>query len=73
MSLPILMVKFSKTWPVDTPSGKTTGMDCHFLLQEIYSRGSSQPRNQPRDSCGSCIAGGFFTAETTGKPRKNGA
>ena len=30
----------------------------------IFSRGSSQPRNW---TCISCIAGGFFTAETPGK------
>ena len=32
------------------------------------SRGSSQPRDQTRISCFSCIAGRFFTAETPGKP-----
>ena len=31
------------------------------------SRGSSQPRDQ---TCGSCITGGFFTAEPLGKPRR---
>ena len=30
-----------------------------------YSRGSSQPRDQ---TCISCVAGGFFTAEPSGKP-----
>ena len=32
-------------------------------------RGSSRPRDRTRISCGSCIAGRFFTAESPGKPR----
>ena len=32
------------------------------------SRGSSQPRGWTHVSCGSCIAGRFFTAEPPGKP-----
>ena len=36
------------------------------------SRGSSQHRSQTRVSCGFCIAGRFFTAEPTGKPRNLG-
>ena len=32
-----------------------------------YSRGSSRPRDQ---TCISCIAGGFFTAEPPGKPNE---
>ena len=31
------------------------------------SRESSQPRDQNHAFCGSCIAGGFFTAELPGK------
>ena len=31
------------------------------------SKGSSQPRDRTCISCGSCIAGGFFTAEPPGK------
>ena len=42
--------------------GKNTGVGCHLLL------GSSPPRDQTRVSCGSCIAGGFFTTEPPGKP-----
>jgi len=42
--------------------GKNTGVSCHALLQ-----GSSQLRDQ---TCISCIAGQFFTAEPTGKPVK---
>ena len=34
------------------------------------SRGYSQPRDQTHISCGSCIAGGFLTAELPGKPEK---
>ena len=33
-----------------------------------FSRGSSQPRDQTRVSCVSCIACRFFTAEPLGKP-----
>ena len=32
------------------------------------SRGSSQPRDRTQVSCGSCVAGGFFTAEPLKKP-----
>ena len=32
------------------------------------SRGSSRPRDRTHISCVSCIAGGFFTAESLGKP-----
>ena len=44
-------------------TGKITGVGCHALLQE-----SSQPRDQTRTSCGSCITGGFFTTKPAGKP-----
>ena len=33
------------------------------------SRGSSQPKNQTRTSCNSCIASGLFTAERTREAR----
>ena len=33
-----------------------------------YSKGSSQPRDWTLLSCGSCIAGRFFTTEPPGKP-----
>ena len=32
------------------------------------SRGSSSPKDQSHVSCSSCIAGGFFTAESQGSP-----
>ena len=51
-------------------SGKIAGMDCHFFLQG----GSSQPRDQTRISCVSCISwsgagAGSLPAEPSGKPR----
>ena len=36
------------------------------------SRGSSGPRDQTHVSCGSCIAGGFFSSESLGKPSASG-
>ena len=36
------------------------------------SGGPSWPRDRTSISCLSCIAGGFFTAEPLGKPRKTG-
>ena len=52
------------------------GSSVHEILQARIlewvampsSRGSSQPRDQTHVSCGSCIAGGFFTPEPPGKP-----
>ena len=52
------------------------GSSVHGILQARIlewvampsSRGSSQTRDQTHISCGSCIAGGFFTAEPPGKP-----
>ena len=57
------------------------GPSIHAILQARIlgwvsvpsSRGSSQPRNQTRVSCNSCIAGGSFTAEPPGKPLTNSA
>ena len=46
--------------PWDFPS-KSTGVSCHFLFQGIF-----QTQDQVHVSC---IAGGFFTAESPGKPR----
>ena len=39
-------------------------MGCHFLLPGIFP---TQPRGQTRNSCVSCIGGGFFTTEPSGK------
>ena len=44
--------------PGDSPI-KTTGVGCHFLLQEIFLTQGSSPRL--------LIAGGFFTTEPLGK------
>ena len=52
------------------------GSSVHGILQARIlewvampsSRGSSPPRDRTQVSCGSCIAGGFFTAEPPGKP-----
>ena len=63
---------FATTWtvwptrllcPWDFP-GKNTGAGGHALFQG----GSSWPRDGTHSSRGSCIAGGFFTAEPLGKP-----
>ena len=51
-----------------------SGSFVHRIFQAIipewvsFSRGSSQPRDQTRVSCVSCIAGRFFTTEPLGKP-----
>ena len=46
--------------------GKNTGVGCHALLQGIFpTQGSNL---YPHVSCGSCIAGRFFTTEPPGKP-----
>ena len=34
-----------------------------------FSRASSRPRDGTRVSCGSCMAGRFFTAEPPGEPQ----
>ena len=52
------------------------GSSVHGILQARIlewitmpsSRRSSKPRDQTRDSCSSCTAGRFFTAEPPGKP-----
>ena len=59
----------------DTMDYTPPGFCVHGILQAIIlewvalssSRGSSQPRGRTRVSCGSCIAGRFFTAESLGK------
>ena len=35
-----------------------------------FSRGSSGPRDQTQASCGSCMAGRFFTTESPEKPKE---
>ena len=59
--------------PMDcSPPGSSV---CEIFLARILkgvatlsSRGSSRPRNRTHVSCGSCIAGRFFTAEPLKKP-----
>ena len=48
--------------PWDSP-GRNTGVGCHALLQ-----GRFPTRDRTHVSCGSCIAGGFFTSEPQGSP-----
>ena len=53
------------------------GSSVHGILQgrtlewaaTSSSRGSSPPRDRTHVSCGSCLAGRFFTVETPGNPR----
>ena len=62
-------------------------LDCSPLVSSVYgilqarilewvampsSRGSSRPRDWTCVSCGSCIAGGFFTTEPPEKPERFG-
>ena len=61
----------------DSTDCSPPGSSVHGILQARIlewvampsSSGSSQPRNQTPVSCGSCTAGGFFTAEPLGKPK----
>ena len=41
------------------------------LVSMLSSRGTSRTRDQTCISCGSCIAGSFFSAEALGKPSLN--
>ena len=41
------------------------------LASMLSSRGTSRTRDQTCISCGSCIAGSFFSAEALGKPSLN--
>ena len=63
---------FATLWTVCSPPGSSVHGILHTRILEWVaissSRGSSQPRDQKCDSCVSCIAGGFFTAEPWGKP-----
>ena len=54
------------------PGSSIHGIHQTRILERVAmssSRGSSQPRDQTRASCISCIAGGFFTTEPPGKPQ----
>jgi len=69
----LLQLRTTLCDPMDcSPSGSSV----HGILQARIlewvampsSRGSSPCRDPICVSCGSCIAGGFFTAELSGKP-----
>ena len=54
----------------DTNSSSVHGIFQTRILEWVAipsSRGSSQPRDQTRVASISCIAGGFFTSESSGK------
>ena len=59
----------------DPMDSSPPGSSVHEILQARllewvampFSRGSSRPRDRTHVSCGSCLAGGFFTAEPLGK------
>ena len=60
-------------YPIDCspPDSSVHGISQARTLEWVavsFSRDSFQPRNWPQVSCISCIAGGFFTTEPTGKP-----
>ena len=53
------------------PGSSVHGISQARILEWVAmpsSRGSSQPRDRTHISCSSCIAGGFFTAKSPGKP-----
>ena len=59
--------------PIDCspPGSSFHGISQARILEWVassFSRGSSQPKDQTCISCLSCIAGGFFTTESPGKP-----
>ena len=59
--------------PIDCslPGSSVHGIFQSRILERVAmpsSRGSSQPRDWTPVSCGSCIAGSFFTTEPLGKP-----
>ena len=75
--LPLVCVlsHFSRVWLFETLRivAYQVPLSMGFFRQEYWSglpflRGSSQPRDWAHISCGSCIAGGFFTAEPPGDP-----
>ena len=65
------VVSDSMTLWTSLPGSSTHGILQARILEWVAmpsSKGSSWPRNQTWVSCGSCIAGRFFTAELPGKP-----
>ena len=70
-----MLSHFSRVWLFETLRivAYQVPLSMGFFRQEYWSglpflRGSSQPRDWAHISCGSCIAGGFFTAEPPGDP-----
>ena len=62
---------FAALWTMAHPGSSVHGIFQARILEWVAissSRGSSQPRDQTHVSFISCIAGGFFTAEPSGKP-----
>ena len=76
--LPCMHAKSLQSCPTvcDLMDYSLAGSSVHGILQVRIlewvaissSRGSSWPRNWTRVSCCSCIAGGFYTTEPSGKP-----
>ena len=67
----VISVLSDSLWPyaLSPPGSSVRGILQARILECIAmpsSRGSAGPRDQTRVSCGSCIAGSFFTAEPLG-------
>ena len=63
---------FATPWTVNLPEFSVHEIAQARILEWVaipFSRVSSRQRGRTRSSWGSCIAGGFFTAEPLGKPR----
>ena len=65
---------FAALWPVAPKilypwnfSGKNTEMECHFLLQGIFPTQGLNPGLLHFNISKSALAGGFFSAEPSGK------
>ena len=59
-------VRLCDTMDCSLPGPSVHGISQTRILEWVAmpsSRGSSQPRDQTHISCGSCVAGGFFTPE----------
>ena len=66
-SCPTLCNPMACSLPDSSVLGILQARMLEWIAMPIF-RGSSRPRNQTRISCGSCIAGRFFTTEPLGKP-----
>ena len=71
-----ILSHLSYVWLCDPMDCRPPGSSVHGILQArirewvaiLSSRGSSQPRDRTHVSCGSSIAGGFFTTSHQGSP-----